>query len=459
MRAFFTRFPVISRLFVAAIVVALIGLLVWGAWTLAYDQGWISKGPTWDIASLFGPEETPDSPTGPATVTQAPAAQPTAEPTKEPKATKKPATQPTKKPKTKTETHATYKNGKEIKVEVDGKKVTFITFTYSGGYNPKDDPWFGKNKETENSYGPAIYGKSPQELTYNWLRELCKSPHQVIRLRVQMGLDKYKSLKEENAAALKLAAKSPEGYDKVVNTTMKAFFEKLENGRIEQSTDWALENYMLATDKNGSKEISLHGRQNGDDDTKDKDVLLTFYAKGSDTTFVSAKQGFVNTATDAGVNTSQFSQRAWVNMTEGGTWKWKSKGSGHQTDPTPDPTTTQPPAPTVTPTPAPRPTKDPNLRPTPPIGGGETDPEHSTDPKTTDHTESTPKPKTTKKPKPTAEPTAVPTAVVRPTEQCQTVAPTPIREDEATPPPSDPKHQVPKTETEGEGGDFNPDSV
>jgi hypothetical protein len=214
----------------------------------------------------------------------------------------------------------------------------------------------------------------------------------------------------------------------------------------------------------------LFARKKGDTNNK-PDVLVTFFDKDGKN-FVSDKKAFQVACKAAGVNPKDYSSRAYVNMTEGGTWKWKIGTKATPTPkptptptpkptptPTPKPTRTPTPTPKPTPTPTPRPTKDPSVRPTPTIGGGKVNPENSEDPHTTDHAESTPK-GPTPKPKVTPKPTAVPTAKVRPTEICETVAPTPIREDKNTPPPADPGHNVPKEKPDGVADDsFDPDSI
>ena len=482
-------------LIILALIAVFLGLAYFFGWTNQWSKGLNSLIPGVNFDWMNNPrivaaetEEAPAAqqetvPTSAPVITPTPPVEPTAPPAREPTAppTQVPTAAPTATPTPVAEAHATYTQGKEIKVKVNGKDETFRTFTYSGGYIPTDDPWFApeKDKETKESYGRPIYGKTPQELTYNWLRELCKSPHQIIRLRTQMGMISPKSLKEEDELAFALAAKPAAEYDKIVNETLQFFFKKLKGGRIEQEPDWDLENYMLAVEhSDDSGEVNLHGRLNHDDDTKpeDKDILLTFYAKGAKETFVSSERGFLNTVNDAKAKSSKFSQRAWVNMTEGGTWKWKGKGGGGTVNPTPTPSDNTPtPAPTSTPTQGPtstptsaptntpRPTKDPSQRPTEsdaPVGGGPTNPENSEDPHTTDHVESTPAPAATATPAPTAAPTAVPTAAVRPTEQCATAAPTPIREDQNTPPPGDDHHNVPTEKPAGTADDsFDPDSI
>ena len=495
-KPFKERYPFLSKVLLLILILVLVIALAFGTWAIVYWAGGTHIAPTLEVFTnpqkvftqpKIVQESTPATGTSAETATTEEAYQPevtpevvyvyiTPEPTAPPAPTAPPTTQPAASTAVVTAastavpaTHATYTLGSDIKVNVDGKEVVLRTFTYSGGYIPADDPWFTptKNKENENSYGAPIYGKTPQELTYNWLRELCKSPHQIIRLRTQMGMIKPKSLAEEDKLAFELAAMSAKDYDAVVNETLTYFFKKLKGGRIESSTDWSLENYMLAVEgSDDSGEVNLHGRLNHDDDTENKDILLTFYAKGAKKTFVSSDRGFQNTANDA-KGSGSFSARAWVNMTEGGTWKWKNKNGGDSPSSPTNPPSDVTPTPTPTSTNTPRPTKNPGDRPQEsdaPVGHGPTNPQNSEDPHTTSAPTSTPAPAVTPAPVVTAAPTAVPTAVVRPTEVCETAAPTPIREDTATQPPAAEHHNVPTQEpaTSGDGnnnGDFNPDNI
>ena len=443
--------------------------------------------------------------------TEAPTEAPPQAPTEPP--ARKPKVVPTEEPEEESEEEELHGeiifSGETVSFMADGEKLTLERFSYSGGYFPEDDPWYAEEpKETEESYGPPIPGQTYAEKTQNWLMELVKSGHQVIRLRTQMGMITPKSLEEENQMAMELNASEPDEYDRVVNETLTYFFDQLDGGRIEASTDWYLENYMRSMSESDSRP-ELHGRLNGDDDKvlEEKDLLLTYYDKKGKN-FVSERQGWLNTLKDAKAAERDVTQQAWVNMDEGGTWKWK-KGAKPGDTPTPPPPTNPPPTdppptdppPTPTPvpntptpvpntptpvpntptpvpntptpvpntptpvpnTPTPRPTKDPGQRPTEsdaPIGGGPTNPENSEDPHTTDHVESTPAPPNPPTPAPTAAPTAVPTAEVRPTEVCQVPAVTPIREDLNPPPAGDDNHNVPETETEGEADDsFDPDSI
>ena len=407
------------------------------------------------------------------------------------------------------EIHAIYKpTGKKVAVSIDKEKIEIEEFTYAGGYIEADDPWFAEaDKETPESYGPNLRAETVAEGVNNWLHALPKSPVQIARLLVQTGQMQLTPLKSEVDYAYELIELPADEYDEKVNEALKFVFENLEGGKIVTSTDWTLENYMI---EEGEKHPVLHGRLNGDNDREKekKDVLFTLYdSKGHN--FISEPLGLKNTAEDAKQNSTSFSNLAWVNLDEGGTWKWKPGGkasvstpppkpdetptpgptekptptptpsptptSGPTATPSPTPTPeptatpatpTPSPAPPETPTPTPHPTKDPEQRPTvsdAPIGGGETDPEHATDPKTTSAPTSTPKVETPT-PKPTPKPTAVPTAVVRPTENCEVPAPTPIREDKYTPPPPEPSHNVPTQEPATAGDpnnttDFDPDSI
>ncbi len=475
-------------LIILALVLAFLAVSYFLGWTNQWSKGlneafpglnfdWINNPDYVDTGRILPETTSEPQPTQPVIVQ--PTEQVTVQPVETAKPTEAPANvetaAPTAAPTEAPVVHATYEPAGDIQVSVKGEYVTLRTFHYYGGYIAADDPWFSTiKKETEESYGPPIYGKTPQELAYNWLRELCKSPQQVIRLRTQMGMIEPKSLEEESSLARKLAKKKAKDYDAIVNETLDFFYNHMKDGTIQSSTDWGLENYMTYKKKDG---LSLHGRTGGDDDTDPdkKDILLTFYPKGADKTFVSSKQGWENTLNDAKASKNSFSQRAWVNMTEGGTWKHKAKGGNPSPDPTPKPTNVVPtatptgPAPTSTPEPTPtptsRPTKDPSQAPTvsdAPVGGGSTDPDHATDPKTSSAPTSTPKPKKTPKPTNTPKPTAVPTAVVRPTEACETTVAPLIREDETTQ-PSGGQHNVPTAEPATGGGnnngDFNPDDI
>ena len=458
-------------------------------------------------------EESTEAPTtapteAPTTApTEAPTTAPTEAPTEIP--TEVPTVVPTLAPTEPPARVPTYTVVGEVTfmLKDSGKKVTIPEIRYAGGYFPEEDPWYSElEMEVEGSYGPSLEDETIEDGVYNWLHELVKSPLQIMRLRVQMGMEDLKSLEEEVKFAWSFA-RDPDKYDRVANETLQFLYAKLEGGTLLTSVDWSLENYMAEGDSNAP--IVVHGRRNSDDDKRreDKDVLFTLFdVKGKD--IISERQGLENTAKDARVNLEDYSKRAWVNLTEGGTWKWK-KGGTKPTDPppevtptptprptptptpvitatpTPRPTPTPTPVPTATPTPrptptptpvitatptprptptpTPRPTKQPEDRPTPTVGGGETNPQNSEDPQTTSAPTSTPYVAPTPAPA-TPAPTPVPTAVVRPTEVCETVAPTPIREDTKPTPAPEPEHSVPTQEpatTNDPVGttDFDPDSV
>ncbi len=390
-----------------------------------------------------------------------------------------------------------------------GKKVTIPEIRYAGGYFPEKDPWYSElEMEVEGSYGPSLEDETIEDGVYNWLHELVESPLQITRLRVQMGMEDLKSLEEEVRFAWSFA-RDPDEYDRVANETLQFLYAKLDGGTLFTSVDWSLENYMAEGDSNAP--IVVHGRRNSDDDKRreDKDVLFTLFdAKGKD--IISERQGFRNTAKDARVNQKDYSWRAWVNLTEGGTWKWK-KGGTKPTDPpsvtptpppdptpipTPEPTPvptpipTPEPTPVPTPIPTPKPTPEPTPVPTPiptpkptpeptpaptPIPTPKPTPEPTPTPRPTKQPEDRPQesdapvghgetnpqnsedPQTTSAPTSTPyvaptpapatpAPTPVPTAVVRPTEVCETVAPTPIREDTQPTPAPEPEHSVPTQE-------------
>lgn len=442
--------------------------------------------------------------------TQAPTKEPTWAPTLEPTVvatlapTNVPTSEPTAEPTPEPVLHATYQIGGRVTFSFKGEKLTIPMFWYAGGYFPDDDPWNSEfQKEVEGSYGPDLEGEAIESVIYNWLHELVKSPLQIVRLRVQNGQEKLTSLEAETARAWEIVSRGSDYYDLIANETLQFMFEGMKNGRVETSMDWVLENYMVSQ-MVPQQPMAVHGRRNSDDDKlkEEKDLLFTIY-RGDGTRLISCRQGLINTAKDARADVGDYDQTAWVNANEGGTWKWKravpvatkvpptpvptpvptpeptSPPTSPPTQPPTNPPTqppTQPPTPVPTPEPTPvptpgptpRPTKDPSQRPTvsdAPVGGGPTNPENSEDPHTVvappTSTPYVPPPVT---PAPTPAPTPVPTAMVRPTEVCWTAAPTPIREDKATPPPAEEHHNVPTQEpktTEDPNGttDFDPDSI
>ena len=295
-----------------------------------------------------------------------------------------------------------------VKLSDDGSQVP--KYSYSGGYHPESDPYSTNydKKENHGSFGTLIFGSTPAEITGNLLANWILSPEELVHLRVQLGLEDLDGLPAENARADALRALTPAGYDEIVNATLSYFYEKLEGGTILETTDWYLECYLADETEGTHLPDDLKGRTNDDTDPKDK--LLTFLDKEG-VNFVSASRGLENVARDAGVNTSHISNVAWVNITEGGTWKWKRAGS-------PGTPPTDPPSPTATP----KPTKDPSQIRTPKPGDDYTGPASTQTPppdrKTDAPVTSTPAPKVTATPRPTATP--APTAVVNTPEPCYT---------------------------------------
>ena len=338
-------------------------------------------------------------------------------------------------------------------------KVAIEIFTYEGGWKKDNDQWFladEKKKEVPEAFAMAITGETWSSKITTWLKYAVSDPWSLTWFRFQMELEQFKDMNEANEYAQSVAELSSAKYDKLANETLTYFFEKLDAGSIEISKNWALE--VMMRWQSNKKLPELFARRKGDTNHK-PDLLVTFY-DGDGKNFVSNKKAFQVACRAAGANPSDYSSKAYVNFTEGGTWKWKIGVKVNETPtPTPKPTPTPTPTPKPTPTPTPRPTKNPDDRPTPTVGGGPVNPENSEDPHTTDHVESTPV-KPTPTPKPTPKPTPVPTAKVRPTENCEVPAPTPIREDKNTPPPADPGHNVPKEKPEGVADDsFDPDSI
>ncbi len=473
------------------------------------------------MAPTEAPTEVPtEEPT--AVPTEAPTAEPTMVPTAEPVLEAEESEAPTATVVTiltveseeEPENAPTYEIIGTVNFKLyDSGKITSIPMVeYAGGYFPDEDPWNSElEMEVEGSYGPSLEGETIEEGVTNWTYELVKSPLQITRLRVQMGMENLQSLEEEVAFAWSFA-KDPDEYDRIANETLQFLYRKLEGGSLRISVDWSLENFMAEGDERAP--MVVRGRQNSDDDKirDEKDVLFTLFdAQGND--IISERRGLINTAVSAKVKAENYAKRAWVNLTEGGTWKWK-KGQLEPTTPptnppevtptpvpntptpvpntpTPEPNTPTPVPNTPTPvpntptpvpntptpvpntptpvpnTPTPRPTKNPEDRPQEsdaPVGHGPTNPENSEDPHTTvAPPTSTPYIAPTPAPA-TPAPTAVPTAVVRPTEVCEVPAPTPIREDANPTPAPEPEHNVPTqepatAEDPNNTDDFDPDSI
>ncbi len=510
MRNFAARHPFIARALIALLILAVIIALCFGGWWLAWTQGWTNVKPSLEIFTnpakvLATTEEYSSEPTPeviyvtPEPTAAPPAATPTPivvyvtpEPTAAPPAatptpivvyvtpepqtpTEPPVVQPTETP-----TVTITSTGKNVKFTLDGgTEVTLGTFTYAGGWQRNCDPWFvaranNLEKESPEAFGISIPGDDWASRISNWLVRAVSDPWTMTWFRFQMSIETdFADMAAVNRRAQEIAALPAEEYDRLANETLSKFFKKVNGGRAETSTEWALEVMMHDTSDGTTPE--LLARLNGDSNHT-PDTLITFYAKGEDTSFISAKKAWRVAAAAAGANTDRLQARAWINLTEGGTWKWKAKGGSVNPPPsettpppsetTPPPATTTPP-PAVTPTPTPRPTKDPGQRPTvtdAPIGGGETDPQHSSDPQTTSAPTSTPRPQATATPRPTAAPTPVPTAVVRPTEVCTTPVATPIREDTNPTPAPQETHNVPTKPPEistdpPAGTGFDPGSI
>ena len=210
----------------------------------------------------------------------------------------------------------------------DGQEVT--RYVYSGGYHYENDPYYTKfdhkdepDYENDDAYGFQIEGDTPAEKTTNWVKNVMLSPEAIIRLRVQMGLESLDSIEQENNRANELRRMSPEEYDRIANETATAFYDRLEGGSIEESRNWTLENFMIDEAAGSHENSAVHGRYNQDDESdEDADVLLTFRdAQGRN--IVSSEQGLSNTKRDTGDPDRKVGEIAWVNMDEGGTWKWK----------------------------------------------------------------------------------------------------------------------------------------
>lgn len=259
-----------------------------------------------------------------------------------------------------------------------------VVYTYNrvGGYNPEYDPrvvMFNHQNEdgyeNDGAYGLKIDGNTPVEQTTNWAKDFRNSPEQIVRLRVQMELETLNSIKRENARANELRRMTAEEYDRIANETAAEFYERLEGGSIKESKNWILENYMV-DETDSHNDSAVHGRYNGDDESGEgADVLITFYDAKSEN-FVSSGQGLSNTKKDAGGG-ADIGIIAWVNIDEGGTWKWKSGAPSAELTPSASPSasptvsplaspTVSPSAsPTAKPTPSPsvspKPTKDPSV--------------------------------------------------------------------------------------------------
>lgn len=209
---------------------------------------------------------------------------------------------------------------------VSTKNGDLQKFTYRGGYREENDPYSikfahqgEKGYENDTAYGLAIKGKTETEMTANWLKRVVASPEAIVRLRVQLGLERLQSIEEENVRANEIRNMSADDYDQIANDTIEAFYSRIKGGSIKKSKGWALENFMNDEASGNHENAAVHGRLNGDDD---KDTLLTFFDKNGEN-IVSSMRGFLNTREDANTTRKDIGSEAWVNMDEGGSWKWK----------------------------------------------------------------------------------------------------------------------------------------
>ena len=171
------RYPFLSKILIGLLILVLIIGLAFGVWAVVYWAGGTHIAPTLEVFTnptkvfsqpkIVAQEQIPtddtaeDDDSGYEVTPEVIYVYVTPEPSVP---TAPPATQPTAVITAAPAQHATYTLGKDIKVNVDGKEVVLRTFTYSGGYVLADDPWFvaDENKETAESYGAPIYGKTPQ---------------------------------------------------------------------------------------------------------------------------------------------------------------------------------------------------------------------------------------------------------------------------------------------------------
>ena len=302
----------------------------------------------------------------------------------------------------------------------DTAKGKLMMWKYSGGYVPALDPYayeFDK-KLNPTAYGIKIEGDTTLDKIGSVVLRYALSPEELTHFRVQMampGTEILASLAIENEYANWLRTQlTPEQYDAVVNETLTYFYERFWD--FETSTDWVLENILIDEVSGRHDDSRLKGRLSSDD--KDKDLLVTFKDK-TGKNFISSTLGFQNTYRDAGATYTPTDERAWIDLDEGGTWKWKTgSGTGGQGG-----TPTTPTNPPVQPTPSPPPTdppvvphKDPSENPQDPIWSGPLTPGHDTDPY--EPTEPA-RPAAPSQPQPSQpEPERPPAAVVQPPEDC-----------------------------------------
>ncbi|MBQ6321216.1 hypothetical protein IJI17_03305 [Candidatus Saccharibacteria bacterium] len=293
-------------------------------------------------------------------------------------------------------------------------------YRYTGGYAPELDPYSVKydSKLKPEAYGIKIEGNTPLEKISLVVLRYALSPEELTHFRVQMampGTEVLTSMALENEYANWLRTQlTPSQYDAVVNETLTYFYDRFWN--FETSTDWVLEN-ILIDEVSGSHDNSLlKGRLSSDDEVKN--LLITCVDKNGNN-FISSKLGFDNTYRDAGASYTPLDERAWIDLDEGGTWKWKKGASGTPDAPSnPPDTPVNPPAPQPDPPqpdpPGPQPHKDPADNPSDPVWSGPLTPGHDTDPYEPERPAPDPQPAQPSQP----EPVQPPPAVVQPAEDC-----------------------------------------
>lgn len=363
-----------------------------------------------------------------------------------------------------------------------GEQMQFETFAYSGGWRLPSDPWYVAifqelTKEVLEAFGMPISGEMMAELTQNWLKAAVSDGWTLTWLRFQMDLEDFADMAEVNNYVEELKLWSDEEYDELANDTLQYFFAKLNGGEIKDSTYWSLEVMLRAIDEQRNPELFAR-RYNDTNHTPDQ--LVTFFDK-DDNNFVSSNKALIVACRDAKVDRSDYLQTAWVNLFEGGTWKWKprqkasveSKAPETESPPSPteEPPTNPPPPPTDPPTnpPTEPPKKDPEERPKisdVPVGGGGTNPTNSEEPHTDTHAESTPAKVDPVTPEPTPAPTPVPTAVrEHEPEDCGDGSPPLVEEDLGGGQPDgyngtqNVAGQDVQTQNDADAGDLDTDSV
>lgn len=440
------------------------------------DEPIIDESVANDPAPTQGPANTPPTDQGNAAVIP-----PTAAPTALPVATATPqpiyvATEPVA---TATPSNLVFTPKSEAitfkVVLLDGTKsdVTLIPFVFAGG--PRDDlsPWYmaiaqNLEKEVPEAFGPPISTEDWAQAVSRMLQNICVDARQLTWFRFECYLEDLADMDAVNARAAEIRALPREEYDKLANEALEYFFKNLNDGTCHIEKDWNLEVMMKTIE--GDNVPKLFAQVNNDTNHT-PDTLIWFTAKGRSDSFHSNRKAMELAAKAAGVPHSKFYPRVYFNLTEGATYKWKTKDGKNVTPSNPSnpgsPSNPgnpgNPSSPTSTPVPESG-KKNPETRPTPATGGGGTNPQNSADPHTNTHVESTPAPTNAVVPVSTVAPTAVPTAVVRPTEQCAPVnnatVPPLVREDTNRQPQGNDNHNVPTKETTGTGDDsFDPGSI